>query len=256
MNLVNRTILITRPAPAGPVLCSLIEAQGAHAIHFPTIQFAPPPDQEALNQSIAMLDQHHWLIFISPQAVYAASPLIRKAWPVLPAHVKIAAVGAGTAQALAQAGYTVACYPTQEWSSEGLLDLPEFRSLTGKKIAIIRGAGGRELLANTLVERGAAVTHMIAYQRVLPDRVKNLPWHDSNQKTIHAIVCTSFEAVQNLKKLFAEEAWSTIQQTPLIVVSERIKMLAHNLDFQTIWVARNASHEAILEALEGLNYAG
>lgn len=245
--LINKTVLITRPDPGGKDLCAFLTDQGIEAIHFPTIQFAPPLDEAALLAALETLPQQAWLIFISPQAVYAtASKLLP-----LPPHVKVAAVGAGTAKALAQAGISVSLYPQDEWGSAGLLDLPAMQSVAGLNIAIIRGEGGRELLANTLIERGAKVTHVIAYRRVLPYPVPSF-----SERTVDAIVCTSFEAVQNLKKLMANQHWQTIQKTPLIVVSERIKLLARNLDFQTIWVARNASHAAILQALEGLNYAG
>lgn len=240
--------MITRPNPAGAELCGLIKSYDGHAIHLPAIQFGPPPDSQAFQRAIQSVFGQDWLIFISPQAVYASVAAIRSAWPQLPSQVKFAAVGAGTAKALEDAGYNVALCPG-EWNSEGLLNQPELKSVQGKKIAIIRGVGGRELLTETLALRGAEITPLIAYQRLLP----NIDVHPYlallEKKKVDVVVCSSFEGVQNFKKLFASTGWSTIQQIPLIVVSERIKMLARNLDFQTIWVARNASHEAVLDLL-------
>ena len=241
------SVLITRPDPAGSELCALIEAEGDHAIKFPTIDFAEPADRDAFQHAIAELGKQDWLIFVSPRAVYESVPTIRRQWPLLPETVKFAAVGAGTAKALYEAGYR-AIYPEREWSSEGLLALPEFQSIDNQHIAIVRGEDGREHLANSLIARGAQVMHVIAYQRVLPKADITSVLALVKAHKIDAIVCTSFDGVRNLKTLFAAD-WPLFSAIPLIVVSERIKMLARDLNFQTIWVARNASHAAILELL-------
>jgi uroporphyrinogen-III synthase len=158
-------------------------------------------------------------------------------------------VGSGTAKALKEAGYLVAAHPELNWSSEGLLDLPEFQTIAGKKIAIVRGEGGRELLEKTLLSRGALVSHVIAYQRVLPE-IETCPYVDLfKHRQIDVVVCTSYEGVRHFKILLGTNAWLDIKDIPLIVMSERIKTLAHDLGFQTIWVARHASHDAILELL-------
>lgn len=242
-------IMVTRPDPGGAALCELIQAQGDIAVHFPTIIFAPPADMPAYEQAILQLGEQDWLLFVSPQAVRASVPAMRRAWPILPDSVQFAAVGAGTAKALEEAGYRVACLPTSEWSSEGLLEADVFQAIAGKRVAVIRGEGGREILEEILQERGAQVISVIAYQRTLPviDVSSYLPL--LKDEKIDMIVCTSYEGVANLKQLFGEAGWSALKKIPLLVVSERIKALAQDAGFQTIWVATNASHEAILAAI-------
>lgn len=247
--LANLHILVTRPEPQGRALCLQIEERGGRALSFPTIAFAPPPDMHAFQEAIAKLGQQDWLIFISPQAVSASLVAMRSQWPVFPSTLRLAAVGAGTAKALQAAGYNVTVCPRDEWSSEALLDLPDFQSVVGKHIAIIRGVGGRELIDRTLAERGAHVLPVMAYQRVLPpsDTSKILPLLE--QKKINIIICTSFEGVRNLTLLLGDSAWPYLKELPLIVMSERIKVLAHDLGFQTIWVTPKASSEAILDVI-------
>lgn len=239
-------LMVTRPNPGGAELCELIQEQGDIAIHFPTIMFAPPADQQAFEDAVAQLGDQHWLLFVSPQAVRASVPAIRRVWPVLPETVQFAAVGAGTANALEQAGYIVSCMPDNEWSSEGVLESDEFQDLDDKRVAVVRGEGGREILEKILADRGAEVISVVAYQRTKPttDSSNFLPL--LLDKKINAIICTSHEGVTNLKQLFGKTAWSALKHIPLIVVSERIKALAEDDGFQTIWVARNASHDAIL----------
>lgn len=237
-------LLVTRPDPAGTEFCQLIEAKGGSAIHLPTIAFAPPIKGNEWHETLKRLDEQDWLIFISPQAVYASHHFLASLFP----QVRLAAVGKSTAKALQERGFS-AIYPLQEWSSEGLLNLPEFQQIKNKKVTLIRGEGGRDTLEKTLTARGAILSHLIVYQRILPS-VDIFPYLSLlEQKSIDAVICASFESVQNLKKLFEQNGWQYLHTIPLIVVSERIKRLAHHLDFQTIWVAENASHEAILKLL-------
>lgn len=248
--LTHLRILVTRPKPAATELCDLIAQCGGHAIHFPTIAFAPAPDQPAFIAGIHALANQDWLIFISPQAVYSSINTIKKIWPHFPETIKVAAIGAGTTEALRKAGYTVTAQPVDNANSEGLLALPEFQSVTQQKMAIIRGLGGRELVDAELRARGANVLTLIAYERVLPainiEPVLTL----LEQQAIDVVVCTSYEGVKNLKHLLGENGWPFLKKIPMIVVSERIKFLALDSGFQTIWVARDASQTAILETCE------
>lgn len=235
MNSLSKTILVTRPKPAGKELCQALAAKGMLAIHFPTIDFVPYPlhaDQQ---------DFYDWAIFTSPQAVYFWLQSSSK-----PSLTRIAAVGYGTAKALWESGFPSAIYPSSEWNSEGLLALPEFQSIKGKKIAIVGGVGGRELLQQTFLARGAEVKKICVYQRVLP-QVKHTVLAQIKKKKFFALVCTSGEGLLNLTQLLAD--FPAIFSIPLIVPSSRIKKLAQQLNFQTIWLAENASHQSILQTL-------
>jgi len=242
-NLHLLRVLVTRPKPQGFALCQRIEANQGHAIYLPTIEIQPPQDISVFRQGLARIDQQDWLIFVSPQAVYACAGVI------VPPQVKIAAVGKGTAQALHAAQWPVVVYPVSDWSSEGLLAIPEFQVVAGKKITIVCGEGGRELLANTLTARGAWVSLLIAYRRALPEIDVNYYLHLLEERQLDAVVCTSGEGLKNLQTLLGEAAQPYLLSLPLVVVSERMQALAQSVGFKIIVLAKNASHEAILEAL-------
>ncbi|OGT43424.1 MAG: hypothetical protein A3F42_03195 [Gammaproteobacteria bacterium RIFCSPHIGHO2_12_FULL_37_34] len=242
-------ILVTRPYPSGAKLCELIKSQGGCAIHLPTLAFAPPKNSSKFIASIRKLSQQNWLIFISPQAVYASLPVLRQEWRALLPSIKLACIGIGTMKALHQAGYLHVLYPKKKWNSEGLLALPEFQSLNKQKIAIIRGEKGRDQLEQTLKKRGARVLPIIAYRRIIPE-IEIHPYQMLlKQQTIDSIIATSNNGIVNLTKMMGKALHTRLLDIPLVVISERIKELAHHLGFQTIWVAHNASHEAILELL-------
>ena len=242
------TILVTRPDPQGFELCTELMTNGFQALHLPTIDFVSIPVDEN-HDILNKLGHQDWLIFISPHAVYASVPCIRQRWPELPANVKFAAVGAGTAKALKNAGY-LSTYPLDGGGADYLLALPDFQNVVNHKITLIKGEGGREELQAVLTERGAYVSMLVAYQRVLPtnDVSSYLTLLEANK--IDAVICTSYEGVRNLKTLIGKKHWPMLSILPLIVVSERIKVLAHDLGYQTIWVAVNANHQAILDVLE------
>lgn len=232
-------VLVCRPDPAGSELCQQIEEMGARATLFPTIAFTEAKDQAALGRAIESIGEQDWLIFISPHAVYRSVAAIRQRWPILPPNVKFAAIGAGTAKALKEAGYLTDVTPTGEWSTEGLMAEPEFQQIRLKKVMIVRGEGGREMLEKILLERGAKVAHLIAYQRVMPEINIEPTLLLIKQQAIDVIVCGSFLAVSHLKRLLSD-AWPILCTIPVIVMSERIKSLAHDLGFQTIWVAQDS----------------
>ncbi len=240
-------ILVTRPYPAGAELCDLIQHQGDQAIYLPTIEFAPPNNLEKLNAAMQKAGQQDWLIFISPQAVYSSIPLLRRTWPELPPTIQFAAVGAGTAKAALAAGYRIHTFP-QLGGSEALLALPEFQTVDRKKIGIIRGEGGRDLLEKTLKLRGAEILSMMTYQRLRPIlTIEQIRLFKDNK--IDVSVATSCEAVQNLKMMLGNENWFILKTIPLITISKRIQKFARDLGFQTIWLTPDANHQSILELL-------
>src|SRR5690349_12648433 len=107
------SVLVTRPRPQGEVLCELIRDAGGEAVYFPTIDIVP------INRTINGLPKYDWIIFVSPQAVCHRMPEANTA------AQRIAAVGLGTVQALKDKQIHNVLYPKEEWSTEGLLKLPE-----------------------------------------------------------------------------------------------------------------------------------
>lgn len=247
INLSDLRILVTRPKPQGKVLVHKIHRASGIAEYFPTITITPLSTGKDFQQTLMLKSPWDWLIFVSPQAVYTSAKALRLAWPKL-SGTGIAGIGQGTAQALHRAGFSMVTYPPNQWDSEGLLQLPQFRNLVGKKIAIIRGMGGREILHQALSARGACVSHLIAYERSCPKGDISRPLKLLAAGRLHGIVAASGEGVKNLSILLGR-AEDDLYRVPLIINSERIKQLAEDLGFQTIWVADNASHQAILQLL-------
>jgi uroporphyrinogen-III synthase len=248
-NLTGLTVLVTRPKPQGEELCGLIQQAHGQPIFFPTLEICPTENKTDLAKKIKKLDQFDWLIFVSAHAVLHSAALIHSIWPVLPQHIKIAAIGESTAKMLKTMGLPVHISPKTNWNSEGLLALAEFQRVAGKKIALVRGEGGRELLSHLLIARGAILTDMVAYRRRLPVLDVALYSYLIRTHQINVVISTSGESLQNLKTLFKEHCWDDLCKIPLVVISQRLESLAIKLGFTTCLLAKNATHHAIIEIL-------
>lgn len=254
IDLQQKTVLVTRPKPQGEILAEKIRHAHGQPILFPTIEIKLPHDPNLLQQQIAELYHYDWLIFISQQAVYHSAALLHAAWPMLPKDLRVAAMGAGTANALQAENLPVTAFPTQ-WTSEGLLDLPIFQDVVGQHVALICGEGGRDLLEKTLRERGAEVDRFVAYQRTVPVYANINDYLDLfQQQKVDIIAITSKEGLLNLISLVGSVK-EKLYSLPLVVVSERLVGVAEELHFKQVILAENASDQAVLIALEkGVNY--
>ncbi len=251
MNLAGLSVMVTRPLPNGMEFCAVLQQHGARTVYFPTIEIIEPQHAALLTEQIKQLDQFDWVIFVSPQAVYRTATLIQHSWPIFPRHVKIAAVGAATAELLKKMHLPPSVYPATQWSTEGLLELPEFQSLQKKKIALIRGEGGRELLAKECEWRGAKVSHFIAYQRRLPayDAIRDYVMI-LKERRVDIIICSSADSLHNLFLLCGTLNSAMLTHIPLLVVSERLLVLAEEYGFKHVFLAKNAGQNAIIDTLK------
>ena len=118
-----------------------------------------------------------------------------------------------------------------------------------KRILIIRGVSGRELLAESLKKRGAIVDCIEIYKRKLPrynENEINKAWHDNNPD---AVVITSNEVLNNLIVLIKNDTESLFM-TPLVVISERVAEYARKRGIVSkISVVREKSDDGIFSAL-------
>ncbi|MDD4881027.1 MAG: uroporphyrinogen-III synthase, partial [Gallionellaceae bacterium] len=165
-------------------------------------------------------------IFISPTSVERAWPLILERHGGWPHGVAPAAVGQATARALARYGVQHVLCAEDGADSESLLALAELGDMTGKRVLIIRGEGGREVLADTLRRRGARVDYAECYRRLRPE-AEPAPllalWRDGG---IAAVTVTSREVFTNLVDLLGAAGAALLRATPLFAPHERIAAAA------------------------------
>lgn len=153
------------------------------------------------------------------------------------------AVGASTGSILQEQGFAVVI--PQEARTEGLLALPQLNQVVNQSIVIMKGFGGRELLYNTLVSRGAEVAEWEIYKRVKLDApVSTQDWRE---KQIRCIIATSGEVIQAAFDYF-EASW--LKTLNWIVVSQRTAEIAAKLGVTQIDISLDASDQALIQCAQ------
>lgn len=160
MSLDGLRVLVTRPAHQAEPLCRAIEAAGGVALRLPVLAIEPVADAEAARQALhAARDAAAW-IFTSANAVAFARQFDPGPWPA-----RLAAAGAATAAALQRLGPAEVLVPTAAEGAAGLLALPAFAVVQGRRLAIVGGERPLPDLAQGLAARGAQVTSIAVYRR-------------------------------------------------------------------------------------------
>ncbi len=226
--LAGRTVLVTRPVHQAAGLVQAIRAAGGEAVEFPALAIEAVP-AAALTASLAQLSKADLVIFISPNAAQFGMAAIG----TLPPAAAIFAVGPGTARALAAQGVPGVITPAGQ-DSEALLALPQLQAVAGRKVVIVRGVGGRPLLADTLTARGAEVHFLECYRRVCPaaDAAPLLArWQADG---VDAVTAASAETLHNLAALLGEAGRPLLARTPLFVPHEKIAEAARRFGLHRV----------------------
>ncbi|MFA6972030.1 MAG: uroporphyrinogen-III synthase [Gallionella sp.] len=234
-------ILVTRPRDQATQLAQAIEQADGIPLLFPLLEIAPVQDAQLLREQISHLEQADLAIFISPNAVQYGMAAIRSGG-ALPANLKVATVGQGSANALRELGVKDVIVPDGRFDSEGLLARPELQNIAGWRVMIFRGDGGRELLGDTLKARGAAVEYVACYRRSKP--LQNV----CELSDAHAITVTSSEALGYLWQMLDEAGQKKLRDTPIFVPHPRIAALAQQQGWSRVYLT-GAGDDGLLSGL-------
>jgi uroporphyrinogen-III synthase len=233
--LKGKNIVVTRPAHQSQAFARLIKNAGGRPILFPAIEIREIEDLEPFTRMVDRLDEYDLAIFISPNAVERAMSLI-SARRKFPRRLQVATVGGGSVKALERFGITGVVAPQGRADSEALLDLPAFAAMSGMRVVVFRGAGGRELLGETLRERGAVVEYAECYRRVKPELDAAPLLQAWSGKGVDAITVTSSEGLRNFSEMVGPSGREQMPGTPLFVPHPRIAEAAHGLAVRKVIV--------------------
>jgi len=250
INLRGHRVLVTRPHPRGETLCRLIEEAGGKSILLPTLEIIPDTRVSPRGLALAFSDASS-VIFVSRNAVICSRRLVDNL-PAALQTARIFAVGEGTMQELAAAGVNNVIVPARESSSEALLERKELqaRQIKGRKVLVVRGNGGRELLGNTLQARGACVDFMQVYRRqrpFLPPGSLQRIWREQRPDII---VVTSEQGLRNLIGMTGTADRKALFTARLVVISSRLADIAGNAGFARPAIAKEQSDHGLLHAIE------
>ena len=240
--LQGKHVLLTRQARRVRALRTRLERLGARVSVFSALRIercAPDPD------TLRLLARADWAIFASANAVRTLAQAVDDLAGTLPDQV--AAIGPATAAALARAGIPVALTAPEPHNSEALLGQPAMRSLRDASVVLVRGQGGRTLLAQTLSTQGNRVHALEVYRRAPPNRTLSF---DRLAHGAPDIICiASTEAASYLVACTLQRDQKKLLACPVIAGGERIAQQCGVLGFGQVRAADHPGDDAMLRAL-------
>lgn len=250
-SLTGLVVLITRPLNQVSNMQQALESAGARVLSLPLIEIQALTDVAAiedLKHKVLDLDNYHCLIFVSNNAVSFGGEVINDFWPQFPIGIDVIAVGPTTAEAARQKLSCEVTHAASGMTSEDILQLPQLQDIEQKKIGIVRGQGGRELLADTLRGRGATVDYLESYSRT-PVEYEG---HDFCARLraagVNVLTVSSGESLDRLTSLLLDNI-ELMQQIDLVVPSQRVAERALATGYLKVHNAGGADPASFVTAL-------
>jgi uroporphyrinogen-III synthase len=243
-------LLLTRPAAESAQLAATLAAAEVFSCSLPLLEIealAETPEQRAL---ILDLERYCAVIVVSKPAAHFGLQLLDRYWPQPPLTPSWFAVGAATADILADYGLA-ASFPECADASEALLALPELASalaVHNPRVLIMRGEGGRELIAERLRGQGVTVDYLQLYRRNLPVYRPALLLELLTMQGLNALLVSSGAGLAHLVELAGAD-WPRVAQLVLFVPSARVAEQARVAGAEHVVDCRGASATALLAAL-------
>ena len=113
--------------------------------------------------------------------------------------------------------------------------------MENQRVIIFRGVGGREILGETLTERGARVEYCELYKRVINSQQQAL----AQKQSVDCLIAPSGELIQAMGE--AED--TEFADTAVVVPSERVAAIATALGYRRVLNAENALPVSMLAAV-------
>lgn len=240
-------VLVTRPRHQAAELGDVLAELGAEPIYQPAITIGPPADWAPVDAALARLDGYDWLVFSSSNGVRS---LLDRLWEKAGdlrrlGHVRLAAIGPGTAEELARYHLKADLVPRQ-YRAEALAE--ELAGETaGRHVLLARASRGREVLAQQLAAAGALVEQVVVYQSVDVGQADPTVAAALAAGRIDWITVTSSAIAGWLVRTFGEQLRSARLASISPVTSESLRQLGHAPAAEATEYTIEGLIEAILE---------
>ncbi|MCU1431043.1 MAG: porphobilinogen deaminase [Actinotalea sp.] len=259
-------VLVPRGGEWGERVVTLLEAHGATATVVPLIEFAPPEELTRLDSALTglALGVYDWVTitsgttvpYLAARAPLHVSSAVRTApgpafaLAALLGNASVAAVGPGTAAALARIGITPDLVPSGERSAQGLL--AEFPA---PAVAVGPGLSGRVLvphsdlaeptLADGLRAKGWLVDDVVAYRTVSGSLPGPQLRDDVRSGAFDAVLLSSASTVTHLVELVGTPPPSTV----VCCIGPRTERAALDQGLPVHVVPEEASAQGLVDGL-------
>ena len=242
--LFGARVLITRPRDQAVELWRRLYELGADVQVQPAIEISDPPDWQPVDEAIGRLDHYDWIVFSSANGVrYFLERVCLRSDVRSLGPLRIAAIGPGTAEELAQYRLRADLIPPQ-YRAESLAEALRGES-PGKRFLLVRASRGREVLAEQLSAAGARVDQVVAYTNT--DVAQPAPRMAAAlaDGQIDWITVTSSTIARSLVRLFGDQ----LQRSKLVSISPLTSEALRSLGHAPAAEAEDYTMEGIVQAI-------
>jgi uroporphyrinogen III methyltransferase / synthase len=213
----GQRVVVTRARAQASGLAATLHALGAEVVELPAIRIEPRTDSEEVRRAVERIGEYALICLTSPNGVQllfealSAAGLDARTIGEAPKQKQVgevgsgggsqarvgttvAAIGPGTAQALAEHGIAVDIVP-ERFVAEALVEALREIDIGGRRVLIARAAEARDVLPDALRERGAVVDVVALYETV-----REVPSAEAIEAAQNAdyVTFTSASTVRNL----------------------------------------------------------
>jgi len=231
-------LISTRPNNTNTKLLSELEDTNISVLNYPLTKISPLDNYQTFDSFLENLNMYQHIIFISTNAVHFFLERLKILSIIMPKDLLFSSIGPTTKKLLQKHLPVFVHSPKKEFDSEHLLKEDIFNNVSGKKILIVRGEGGRETLKQELEQRGAEVSYGECYIRDYIDVDLNCLKENLMNYHYKFMLITSTNSALHLLAQLKDTNIDWLQDIKIVVNHKAIKDQL-NLIFKTILIAQN-----------------
>jgi uroporphyrinogen-III synthase len=207
-SLTGTRVLVGRARHQASALSSGLRELGAQVLEIPFIEIRKPRSYKALDSALKNLRDYDWLVLTSVNGVEAVWERLRRLRISREhlRHLKVAAIGPATKQAMEKRGIKVDVVP-EEYVAESVVESLRDQ-VKGERVLVARAKVARDVIPRELRRVAARVDVVEAYETVIPQ---------SSHKRLRAVLrdpkrrpdvitFTSSSTVRNFRALLGSNA--------------------------------------------------
>ncbi len=165
--LYGRRVVVTRARAQASGLAKTLRNLGAEVVELPAIRIEPTIESDEVRSAVERIGDYALIVLTSPNGVRLLFEAMRAAGLDARAlsDATVAAIGPGTARALAKCGIAADIVP-ERFVAESLVESLAAVDVRGKRVLVARAAEARDVIPEHLESRGAEVDVVALYETV------------------------------------------------------------------------------------------
>jgi uroporphyrinogen III methyltransferase / synthase len=165
-SLAGQTVVVTRARDQAEQLARALRDRGSEVLQIPVIKIGQPTETMPLAEALVGLNGYDWIVFTSVNGVAQFFHYFFKRFKDMRdiGGVRIAAVGPGTAERIAELHLQVDVIPVDFTATHVAKAMGEFESMQNRRVLLLRAEAANPDLPKHLEELGAIVDDVACYR--------------------------------------------------------------------------------------------